>query len=53
MKEVIQRSKFRCYLTKDQIKLFDQTVGCTRFIWNNRLNNFNKNNPIKEKPLKN
>lgn len=53
MKEVIQRSKFRCYLTKDQIYLFDRTVGCTRFIWNNRLNDFNKkDNSIKEKSIK-
>ena len=46
MKEFTQRSNFRVYLNKNQISLFEITVGCARFIWNKRVENFNsKENP--------
>lgn len=44
MKEVIQRSKYRVYLNKSQQTLFADTVGCARFVWNKRVENFNNNN---------
>ena len=52
MKEVTQRSNFRVYLNKNQISLFERTVGCTRFIWNKRVENFNSKENSKDLSIK-
>ena len=52
MKEVTQRSNFRVYLNKDQISLFERTIGCARFIWNKRVENFNSKENIKDLTIK-
>ena len=52
MKEVTQRSNFRVYLNKDQISLFERTVGCARFIWNKRVENFNSEENTKDLSIK-
>lgn len=52
MKEVTQRSNFRVYLNKDQISLFERTVGCARFIWNKRVESFNSKENTKDLSIK-
>jgi putative transposase len=52
MKQVVQRSNFRVYLNKSQISLFDRTVGCARFVWNNRVNSFNNKEKTRDKTIK-
>ena len=52
MKEVTQRSNFRVYLNKDQISLFERTIGCARFIWNKRVENFNSEENTKDLSIK-
>mgnify|MGYP003504193381 CR=1 FL=1 len=49
MKQIVQRSNFRVYLSKNQISLFERTAGCARFIWNGRVEGFNS--PEKSKDL--
>ena len=52
MKEVTQRSNFRIYLNKTQISLFERTVGCSRFIWNKHVENFNSKENVKDLTIK-
>ncbi len=52
MKEVIQRSKYRVYLNKSQESIFADTVGCARFVWNKRVENFNNNSCEKDLSIK-
>jgi putative transposase len=53
---LIQKAyKVRIYPTKAQEILLSKTFGCVRFVWNQRVeafNNFNKENPIKDKTVK-
>lgn len=37
--------KFRLYPTPDQAVLFNKTFGCTRFVWNRLVDNFNSWTP--------
>lgn len=52
MKEVIQRSKYRVQLNKNQQTMFTDTVGCARFVWNKRVENFNNNSCEKDLSIK-
>ena len=47
--------KVQIYPNKVQEQLLNQTFGCTRFIWNKRVesfNNYTKENPVKDKTVK-
>ena len=47
---MIRGYKYRLYPNDKQIELLNQTFGCTRFIWNQLVNNFNQYGSIDFKP---
>lgn len=58
MNRVSKSFKFRIYPSESQIQMFNKTFGCTRFVWNKLVENFNLRTPsfkppkVSEKTLK-
>ena len=45
MSEVLKSFKYRLYPDKDQTIILNKTFGCTRFFWNQLVDNFNSWTP--------
>lgn len=54
--EILKAFKLRFYPTQEQEELLNKTFGCSRFIWNKRVESFNSLDPIikivKEKTIR-
>lgn len=56
MSEILKAFKLRFYPTKEQEILLNKTFGCSRFVWNKKVEDFNSWTPnsgkVKEKTIK-